>query len=100
MAECAAVSQTCSDGQIDVEVTRSVLFVRPLSLGMREFALEQLSSATDRSKRVTVDDEDRRSRCRDVTPSRADLFQQRFVNTRVNVVLRLSVVNHLRGRNW
>jgi hypothetical protein len=65
---------------------------------MCELALEQLPPSPDRPERITIDEEYRRSRSHQISPTGADFIQQRLIDTRFRGVRRLRVINHLSSR--
>ena len=59
MATRATVDETGTDRRIGVDVSDAILRTRAKTLGVSEFSLEQLTSASYRSSRIAHRDESR-----------------------------------------
>ncbi len=55
MAQCTTIRQTGTNRIIGIEVAYAIAFIRALSLRVSKFALEDLTSPTDRTKGIAVE---------------------------------------------
>src|SRR6266513_5311903 len=95
MTCCTAVGEPCANRAVGVEVANAVAFIASLSLQPGEFALEELPSTADGTKRVALDDENRRVPVVSVAASRAHFIRQGFCNPYSCCIRRLGLIGQL-----
>src|SRR5262249_17128061 len=88
MAHRTAIRETGTDCIVRIEITYAIAFVGTLSLRTIELPLEELAAATHRTKRVTVDDVNRRVRSHNIAASGTSFLLQRLGNTRLGCIWR------------
>src|SRR5581483_879698 len=71
-----AVRQSGANRVIRVQVSHPIVFDRPHALRHGELSLKQLPAAPDRTKRIPVDDVQRRQWREYAAPTRADLIAE------------------------
>jgi hypothetical protein len=100
MTASAAINQTCSDREIGFNIAHSVPEKWTDSLKACVLSLKELSSAPDCTKRITIDDEQRRVGGHDVTTTGADLLGKRFADPYTGVVWGNCLIRELGPTHW
>jgi hypothetical protein len=88
----ATIGKTRSDGERVVDVARSVVKVRALTVGTGELALKELAPTSNGAKRIASDDERGRIGCHPISASCADLFYERLADSFISYVRSFSLV--------
>src|SRR5215467_13132210 len=91
-----AVRQAGADRDIGIDVSDAVSDSRSDALRLRKLPLEQLPSAPNRAKRISIDVVQRGVRYHHVAPACPDLVGQRLVDAGASGIRRLRVIDQLR----
>src|ERR1051326_7967321 len=95
VTRCPTVAETSANGDVRIDVANPVAFVRPLPLRVGKLALEDLAPPSNGAERIAVNDVDRRTGRKHISPPRPDLVSQRLVDPRLGGVWSLRVVDQL-----
>jgi hypothetical protein len=96
MTTGTTVRETGADGEILGDIPGAIIRERPLAVGAGELALKELPASPDGSEWIPVDEEGRRIRGHQVTPSGADLIEKRFGDSFVEGVGGQGAIDQLR----
>ncbi len=99
MTAGAALDEAGADIGFDHDVTDTVASTRANTLHEREFSLEELPSATDRTGGIARDDVGRRARRHHVADTGADLFREGLCDADSLGIGRLRQIRELRVRH-
>src|SRR5713226_7050797 len=97
MAGSAGIGQSSANSNRCSDVTHAVVDARTLPLRPCKFPLKKLTTTTDSTESVAIDNEQRGVRSVNAAATSTDLLCQRLVNPSVYRVDRLGVVYHLRA---